>query len=89
MALAPVGRCVGGGSRIADFWRISAVFDPISGDPRAFSPASDARAAGRGSRIPGLASRAAGRGSRITASDAPAGTFGAGITGRGEHRRAS
>ena len=33
MALASASHGVGGGSRIADFWRISAVFDPIRGGP--------------------------------------------------------
>lgn len=54
MALAPVGRRVGGGSRIADFWRISAVFDPIAGDPKAISPASETRASVPGAGIPAL-----------------------------------
>ena len=30
MALASASQRVGGGAKIADFWRISAVFDPIS-----------------------------------------------------------
>jgi len=29
MAHAPAGQRVGGGAKIADFWRISAVFDTI------------------------------------------------------------
>jgi len=29
MAHAPARHGVGGGAKIADFWRISAVFDPI------------------------------------------------------------
>ena len=33
MALASASHGAGGGSRIADFWRISAVFDPIRGGP--------------------------------------------------------
>ena len=52
MALAPARLAGGGGSRIADFWRISAVFDPISGDPKAIFPASETRATVPGSRIP-------------------------------------
>ena len=33
MALASASHGAGGGSRIADFWRISAVFDPIRVGP--------------------------------------------------------
>ena len=62
MALAPVGRRVGGASRIAEFWRNSAEFDPIAGGP--------------GPRSPVLASRAAGRPAGIAASDCRAGHHG-------------
>ena len=33
MAHAPARHGVGGGAKIADFWRISAVFDPIGRGP--------------------------------------------------------
>ena len=33
MALASASQRVGGGAKIADFWRISAVFDPIVRGP--------------------------------------------------------
>ena len=90
MALAPARQAGGRAARIADFWRISAVFAPICRGPGAFSPADETRAAVPGSRPPGVGSSpaadaiwAAGRGSRISASDAPAGMFEAGSTGRG------
>ena len=61
MALASASHGAGGGSRIADFWRISAVFDPIRGGPEPrtadqiqlagklykFLPATEPRATGR------------------------------------------
>ena len=62
MALASASHGVGGGAKIAEKWRISADFDPIAGGPEAFFPASDARAAGRGSRfdVPGAGIPASG-----------------------------
>ena len=62
MALASASHGVGGGSKIAEKWRISADFDPIAGGPEAFSPASDDRAAGRDSRfeVPGAGIPASG-----------------------------
>ena len=42
MALASVSHDVGGGAKIADFWRFSAVFDPI---PEGTQPRATGRAA--------------------------------------------
>ena len=54
MALAPVGRRVGGGAKIADFWRISAEFDPIAGGPgRPAVPGPGITAAGPRCAVPG------------------------------------
>ena len=62
MALASASQRVGGGSRIADFWRISAVFDPIRGGPepraadrktRAFVPAARLPASRSGVQLAG------------------------------------
>ena len=64
MALAPVGRRVGGGARIADFWRISAVFDPIAGGPGAISPADETRADFPGAGIPASGARLSDHGQR-------------------------
>jgi len=40
MAHARASHGVGGGAKIAEKWRISAGFDPISGDPKRFITAS-------------------------------------------------
>jgi len=40
MAHAPACDGVGVGARFLDFWRFSAVFDPILGDPKRFITAS-------------------------------------------------
>jgi len=40
MAHAPARHGVGGGAFFVIFWRISAGFDPISGDPKRFITAS-------------------------------------------------
>ena len=40
MAHARASHGVGGGAKIVIFWRFSAVFDPISGDPSRFFTAS-------------------------------------------------
>ena len=47
MALASASHGAGGGSRIADFWRISAVFDPIRGGPEQPAAVQIRRAAGQ------------------------------------------
>ena len=44
MALAPARQAGGGDARIADFWRISAVFDPICGGPLPIITANETRA---------------------------------------------
>ena len=41
MAHAPAGQRVGDGAKIADFWRFSAVFDPICRGPLPILPADD------------------------------------------------
>jgi hypothetical protein len=53
MAHAPARHGVGGGAKIADFWRISAVFDPIWRGPVPIITASETRAFVRGSRPAG------------------------------------
>jgi len=57
MALAPARQAGGRAARIADFWRISAVFDPIAGGPGAISPADETRADFPGAGIPGSGAR--------------------------------
>jgi len=52
MALAPARQAGGRAARIADFWRISAVFDPISGGPGQRFPADETRADFPGAGIP-------------------------------------
>jgi len=83
MALAPVGRRVGGGSRIADFWRISAVFDPICRGPGAISPASETRADFPGAGIAARGPRAGHHGRRSPVRGPRAGRFGPWSPGRG------
>ena len=79
MALAPARQAGGGGARIADFWRISAVFDPICRGPLLIITANETRAFICGSWPAGA---------RIVARcwrDLPAGSWPAGawIAGRG------
>lgn len=76
MALAPVGRRVGGASRIADFWRISAEFDPIAGGPGPISPASETRADFPGAGIAARGPRAGHHGRRSPVRGSRSGTFG-------------
>jgi len=83
MALAPVGSRVGGASRIADFWRNSAEFDPIAGGPGPRSPVLASRAAGRGAGIPVPGPRAGHHGRRSPVRGPRAGTFGPWSPGRG------
>ena len=64
MALASASHGVGGGSKIAEKWRISADFDPIAGGPEAFSPGSETRADFPGAGIPASGARFAVRGAR-------------------------
>ena len=92
MAHATAGQHVGGGSRIADFWRISAVFDPIRGGPEPRAADRKTRAFFRlhDNRRPEPASRSgvqlAGKLSRFspaTNHGQRAGMFRAGIARRG------
>lgn len=83
MALAPVGRRVGGASRIADFWRISAEFDPIAGGPGPISPADETRADFPGAGIAVRGPRAGHCGQRSPVRGPRSGTFGPWSPGRG------
>ena len=83
MALAPVGRRVGGASRIAEKWRNSAEFDPIAGGPGARSPVLASRAAGRGAGIAVPGPRAGHHGPRSPGRGPRSGMFGPWSPGRG------
>lgn len=83
MALAPVGRRVGGGARIAIFWRISAVFDPICRGPGAIFPANETRADFPGAGIAARGPRAGHHGRRSPVRGPRSGRFGPWSPGRG------
>ena len=83
MALAPVGRRVGGGARIAEKWRISAEFDPIAGGPGAISAANETRANFPGAGIAVRGPRAGHHGRRFPVRGSRSGMFGPWPPGRG------
>jgi hypothetical protein len=58
MALAPARQAGGRAARIADFWRISAVFDPICRGPLPLITGRETRLSVRGSRPAGHGSPA-------------------------------